>query len=223
MMTRQRYYQRHGTATTARSFMSDFPYIPLSTDALIADCIHLSSSEFGLYIRILVLIWQSPECTIPNDDKILAQYARCSPVRWKAMKPQVLQLWNTGDENPLISPYTLNNMNHRGSVPFSSIPTGLAASLVKNQKKYSAAQIEFVKNYRHLVWVNPPSRAIKKSLRHATWEQSDGKCTYCECVLTKESFTVDHVLARCNGGTDDIENLVVACRSCNSSKGAKFL
>jgi 5-methylcytosine-specific restriction endonuclease McrA len=33
--------------------------------------------------------------------------------------------------------------------------------------------------------------------------------------------TVDHVIPKSMGGTDDPENLVAACRSCNSSKGPR--
>lgn len=34
-------------------------------------------------------------------------------------------------------------------------------------------------------------------------------------------FTVDHIIARSDGGTDDHGNLVPACRQCNCSKGTK--
>lgn len=42
--------------------------MPLFTDAITADCHHLNDSEFGLYMRILILIWRSPNCRIPNDE-----------------------------------------------------------------------------------------------------------------------------------------------------------
>jgi hypothetical protein len=43
-------------------------------------------------------------------------------------------------------------------------------------------------------------------------------CSYCglECVPT-----IDHVVPRSRGGDDTPSNLVVACRSCNSRKGAR--
>lgn len=34
-------------------------------------------------------------------------------------------------------------------------------------------------------------------------------------------FHIDHVLAVANGGTDALDNLVVACKPCNLSKGSK--
>lgn len=33
--------------------------------------------------------------------------------------------------------------------------------------------------------------------------------------------TVDHVIPRAKGGSDDLENLVLACHKCNLDKGAK--
>lgn len=40
-------------------------------------------------------------------------------------------------------------------------------------------------------------------------------CHYCN----EHGDTVDHVAARSSGGADAAENMVVACKSCNSSKG----
>lgn len=48
--------------------MAEFPALPIFTDALIADTGHLSDEEFGAYMRLLMLVWRSPGCRIPNDD-----------------------------------------------------------------------------------------------------------------------------------------------------------
>jgi 5-methylcytosine-specific restriction endonuclease McrA len=49
------------------------------------------------------------------------------------------------------------------------------------------------------------------------------ECAYCGCPLTSSNFQVDHIIPIARGGTHSVQNIVVACRSCNSSKGAKFL
>lgn len=36
-----------------------------------------------------------------------------------------------------------------------------------------------------------------------------------------EANTVDHVIAKANGGTDTLDNLVAACRTCNGKKQDK--
>lgn len=44
----------------------------------------------------------------------------------------------------------------------------------------------------------------------------ESACVYCE---SEDDMTVDHIIPRRYGGTDQPRNLVPACRSCNSRKG----
>jgi len=44
----------------------------------------------------------------------------------------------------------------------------------------------------------------------------DYDCQYCD---SPDDLTIDHIVARHNGGQDTPQNITVACRSCNSSKG----
>jgi len=52
-------------------------------------------------------------------------------------------------------------------------------------------------------------------------ERDGAECCY--CGATEGPFHVDHVVPVARGGTDDPANLVVACKACNLSKGAKPL
>ena len=45
-------------------------------------------------------------------------------------------------------------------------------------------------------------------------------CTYCGSI---DRLSVDHLIPRIKGGPDEAYNLVLACRSCNSSKGKRDL
>jgi 5-methylcytosine-specific restriction endonuclease McrA len=45
-------------------------------------------------------------------------------------------------------------------------------------------------------------------------------CVYCQ---SEQDITYDHVIPLSLGGTNDLSNLVKACRSCNSSKHTKLL
>ena len=46
------------------------------------------------------------------------------------------------------------------------------------------------------------------------------QCNYCSSA---DNLALDHILAQKLGGKDEGDNLVYACRSCNSSKGKKDL
>jgi len=49
---------------------------------------------------------------------------------------------------------------------------------------------------------------------------SNKACAYCSC---RGELTWDHIVPTSQGGPDTVDNLVLACGSCNSSKGAKDL
>jgi len=62
---------------------------------------------------------------------------------------------------------------------------------------------------------------IPAKVRLAVMLRDGAKCTYCDD--TNGPFEIDHILAVANGGSNDPENLCVACAPCNRSKGAKPL
>lgn len=66
---------------------------------------------------------------------------------------------------------------------------------------------------------------IDKVIRLAIYLRDDFKCAYCRRKLTGSrcpfDLTLDHLMPRALGGDHSIKNLVTACRSCNSSKGAR--
>ena len=61
--------------------------------------------------------------------------------------------------------------------------------------------------------------AAWKRVRARVLQRDAHTCGYCG----REATTVDHIVARKNGGTDDEANLIACCRSCNSAKGAKVM
>ena len=55
-----------------------------------------------------------------------------------------------------------------------------------------------------------------------------GKCIFCNKKLYVEAdgtpdpnVTVEHIIPRSKGGTDDLENLALACKGCNNEKGIR--
>lgn len=65
----------------------------------------------------------------------------------------------------------------------------------------------------------------KKRLREL-FELQRGKCAYCEKDMditrtnTPDAPSLDHVIPKSSGGTNDAFNLVCACVDCNSRKGS---
>lgn len=76
-------------------------------------------------------------------------------------------------------------------------------------------------------------RKLPPEIQLAVWLKTDGRCWYCgeqtdmaiQTGITGQAigkkFTIDHFTPRRFGGTDELDNLVPACWSCNSSKHRK--
>lgn len=76
--------------------MAEFPALPLFTDSLLADCSHLPDADFGLYMRILILMWRTPDCKIPNDRTWIARRLAKQPLEFDALiKPLIDEFCQT--------------------------------------------------------------------------------------------------------------------------------
>lgn len=81
--------------------------------------------------------------------------------------------------------------------------------------------------HRLLLWAAATDRTFE--LREEGGAQLlVGKCIHCRRKLAIDVrgngapvATVEHILPKTHGGTDALENLAVACRRCNSSKGVR--
>jgi uncharacterized protein YdaU (DUF1376 family) len=67
--------------------MAEFPALPLWTDAYLGDTTHLTTIEHGAYLLLLMTAWRTRETRLPDDDRLLARYARCGPNQWKRLRP----------------------------------------------------------------------------------------------------------------------------------------
>lgn len=74
----------------------------------------------------------------------------------------------------------------------------------------------------------PPQPVGKAGGRYRRWVQrrrdrlyevGGGRCHYCECELSREAMTIDHVIPLAKGGPNSQDNMVIACRACNEAKG----
>lgn len=73
--------------------MAEFPSLPLFTDAYIADTQHLTNEEHGVYLRLLMFAWRSPNCALPADDRRLSIMVGVTPKKWARLKPSIMAFW----------------------------------------------------------------------------------------------------------------------------------
>lgn len=73
---------------------------------------------------------------------------------------------------------------------------------------------------------------FRQTLIERLFEKEGGRCRYCRRAVRKRFFThedrpddatVDHIIPRAKQGTNDPDNLALACRKCNHAKGDREL
>jgi 5-methylcytosine-specific restriction endonuclease McrA len=65
-------------------------------------------------------------------------------------------------------------------------------------------------------YVNQPIHKVPLS-RENVYRRDNYECVYCGCD-NRKTLTLDHVIPQSKGGKDAWDNLVTACRKCNSEK-----
>lgn len=76
----------------------------------------------------------------------------------------------------------------------------------------------FLPEQNHVTLLPDDEQQNWATLRKTTLERDDNSCVYCG----NEANAADHIFPRNLGGQDEIQNLVAACKSCNSSKSDKL-
>lgn len=104
--------------------MSDYPPLPLFTDAFISDTAHFSGRETGAYLLLLIAAWRSPDCRLIDDDDKLAGHARLGRPAWLKIKPVVMSFWSLSDG------FWLPSRQHFGAVPRTTIAPSIRARVL---------------------------------------------------------------------------------------------
>jgi uncharacterized protein YdaU (DUF1376 family) len=81
--------------------MAEFPALPFFTDAYLADTIHLTTTQHGAYLLLLMAAWRTNDCALPNDDEFLARITRMDKRTWATNRAAVLSFWVLGDDGKL--------------------------------------------------------------------------------------------------------------------------
>lgn len=70
--------------------MAELPVLPLKTDALLADTTHMSPEEFGVYCRLLFVMWRQG-ARLRDDDSEMATIGGVPLPRWRKIKEKVMR------------------------------------------------------------------------------------------------------------------------------------
>ena len=92
---------------------------------------------------------------------------------------------------------------------------------------YNIRRRENATKKKHTDFIGSSKRRgeVDVNYTHQEWKETviffGGCCAYCGRTMKKgERLTRDHLVAVADGGTTTQDNIVPACKSCNSSKGA---
>lgn len=89
----------------------------------------------------------------------------------------------------------------------------------KNQEKYS--RLNYMIRAKLFKGLKTGSMNIRTIFDDEKIKVNTGKiCNYCG---SPDNLALDHIFPKKYGGKDDVQNLIYACKSCNSSKGKKDL
>lgn len=63
--------------------VSQAPFWPVATDAIIADTTHLSVDQFGAYMLLMFAQWRQNGKPLPDNNDMLSRICRVTQTRWK--------------------------------------------------------------------------------------------------------------------------------------------
>lgn len=93
------------------------------------------------------------------------------------------------------------------------------SAVTKKQEKYGA--FNYMIRSRLFKGLNEGTMSMRTIFDDEKIKLETGQiCNYCG---SQDKLSLDHIFPRKLGGKDDAENLIYACRTCNSSKGKKDL
>lgn len=124
-------------------------YIPVYINDLTSDELveAMTTEEFGAYLLLLFKAWKSdPPATIPDDDLILARWARLPMKQWLKCRARVLAPWKPFEGGRLVQKRLLRV---RGEVTESVVKrkeAGAKGGLAKAAKRQAAAAAEVLAN-----------------------------------------------------------------------------
>ena len=171
------------------------------------DQIHdLSDREIGMYVRMLAPEAErlyAASCAEDIYDSFYA-YTADKPQPWK-IDPSVVE------HKALLQEFARFERDGQPVSDEEQVLIELALEVIDAYETYIESKAR-IKSKRQDIQRNYDSIFVKIGRR-------DGfRCVHCS---SSDDLAIDHIIALARGGTNDLENLQLLCRSCNSRKGAR--
>ena len=78
--------------------MDQLPYFRMFPKDHLGETAHLSTIEHGAHVLLMLAAWRSDGQILPNDDKLLARYARMTAGQWRRVRPVLEGLWRVSSD-----------------------------------------------------------------------------------------------------------------------------
>lgn len=96
---------------------------------------------------------------------------------------------------------------------------------IKTIKELKLRQDKIIKNYNESLKkkyepvIEYNSKRISTSTRNYIFKRDNNICLYCKKRFCKFDLSVDHIIPRSKGGSNEESNLTTSCHKCNNEKG----
>lgn len=121
--------------------MAEFRALMLWTDAWVADTKHLTRLERGTYIDLLILMWRTPRCRVPNDDQWLAKRMNMTMQEVKTELRPLLKEFCHSDGNTITQKRLLKEWSH--CVTIRQRKSAAAKSMWRKKKQNAGAKYPY--------------------------------------------------------------------------------
>ena len=149
------------------------------------------------YLCLLARAWQTEDCTIPADDDLtLSDMSSIGDELWKVHRDRILKKFDPVDGSAKLRNAVLYEKCKDARRIFY-----LRAEAAKRRNTRPASAIE------DWTW---------EKTRLRIFERDNYTCQH--CGAREVSLECDHLVPISRGGSNEDDNLVASCRSCNQSK-----
>lgn len=174
--------------------MSERPFMQLYVSDFVGDTLHLSSEQVGVYLLLLMAMWNA-DGSLPDDDAKLARVARLSLKKWRAVRPELVDFFTVAD----------------GQITHNRLSRELQKSERQSQSRASAG----AKGYaaKALKYNKPAQANAQAGLKHSPEPYRKGGASLSD--PTEEPVRVDRrvypeIFAACVSLTEPVKDFIEA-------------